>query len=268
MTVRPDAASLGGKVAVVTGAAQGLGAGTAEAFAAFGADLAVCDRDGDGLARTAADVTAMGQRCHSQVLDVRDGDAMAGFLATTASQLGPIDVLVNNAGGTFWAPFADVSPKGQAAVLGLNLASVADIIRTSLPHLADGASVINVTTIEAHRAAPGFAVYAAAKAGVESLTKSLALELSDRRIRVNVLAPDAIPTPGDDVLAAGLHEGGHQDYASKVPLGMGTPDDFAGAAVFLASDLSRWITGTTLHVDGGSHAGSGWQRRSDGTWLP
>lgn len=268
MTIRPEATSLAGRVAVVTGAGAGLGAATAVALAAFGADVALVDRDRGGLTRAADAVEAEGQRCHSAVLDVRDSDAMAAFFAAVAASLGPVDVLVNNAGGTFWSPFADVSSKGQAAVLDLNFTSVANTVRVALPYLRDGASIINVTTIEAHRAAPGFAVYAAAKAAVENLSRSLALELADRRIRVNVLAPDAIPTPGDDALADGLNESGYADYASKVPLGLGHPDDFAGAAVFLAGDLSRWITGTTIHVDGGSRAGSGWHRGLDGRWLP
>ena len=266
MTITRGAASLDGKVAVVTGAAKGLGAAVAEAFAAFGASLALCDRDGEHLEAVAAKVRAAGASCHAEVLDVRDDEAMAAFLQRSVERLGRLDVLMNNAGGTFHSWFADVSPKGEKAVVDLNFTSVATTIRTALPLLNDGASIINVTSIEAHRAAPGFAVYAAMKAAVENLTRSLALELSDRRIRVNVLAPDAIPTPGDDALADELQ--GYEVYGAKIALGVGTADDFAGPAVFLASDLSRWVTGTTIHVDGGSYAGSGWGRTSDGGWVP
>jgi 3-oxoacyl-[acyl-carrier protein] reductase len=266
VTIRPEAASLIGKVAVVTGAAKGLGAAVAEAYGAFGASLALCDRDGPGLEATAGRIRDAGRQCRTEVLDVRDDEAMRGFLERSHAELGPIDVLVNNAGGTFRAWFAEVSPKGHNAVVDLNFTSVANTIRSALPHLRDGASIINVTSIEAHRAAPGFAIYAAMKAAVENLTRSLALELSDRRIRVNVLAPDAIPTPGDDALAEELQS--YDIYGAKIALGIGTPDDFAGPAVFLASDLSRWVTGTTIHVDGGSKAGSGWGRTSDGGWVP
>jgi NAD(P)-dependent dehydrogenase (short-subunit alcohol dehydrogenase family) len=105
------------------------------------------------------------------------------------------------------------------------------------------------------------------KAAVEQLTRTLALELSARRIRVNTVAPDAIATPGDDDLGSsfGLEPGA---YGAKVPLGDGVPDDCAGPIVFLASDLSRFMTGTTLHVDGGTMAASGWTRQPDGTFHP
>jgi NAD(P)-dependent dehydrogenase (short-subunit alcohol dehydrogenase family) len=104
------------------------------------------------------------------------------------------------------------------------------------------------------------------KAAVEQLTRSLALELSPRRIRVNTIAPDAIPTEGDNALAATA--GVMEPYADNVPLGLGAPDDCAAAVIFLASDLSRFMTGTTLHVDGGSNAARGWRRRADGGWNP
>ena len=124
-----------------------------------------------------------------------------------------------------------------------------------------------MTSIEAHRAAPGFGIYAAMKAAVESLTKTLALELAPRRIRVNTIAPDAIPTSGDEVNAEAVGSD-RAAYDKKVPLGWGTVDDCAGPIVFLATDLSAFMSGTTLHVDGGSHAASGWVRRDDGTYEP
>jgi NAD(P)-dependent dehydrogenase (short-subunit alcohol dehydrogenase family) len=130
-----------------------------------------------------------------------------------------------------------------------------------------GGSIINITSIEAHRAAPGFGIYAAMKAAVESLTKTLALELATKGIRVNSVAPDAIPTPGDEQNAEAVATD-REAYGRKVPLGWGEIDDCAGPIVFLASDLSKYVTGTVLHVDGGSHAASGWSRRDDGTYEP
>ncbi len=123
---------------------------------------------------------------------------------------------------------------------------------------ADGhASIVNITSIEAHRAGPGFAIYSAMKAAQVSLTKSLALELGDRHIRVNCVAPDVIPTPGI---------GG--DLPVKTPLPFaGHVDDVAGAVIFLASDLGRFVTGTTIHVDGGNLAAGGWGRAADGSWV-
>jgi 3-oxoacyl-[acyl-carrier protein] reductase len=264
-----SAVSLAGRVAVVTGAAQGIGEATAIALARFGADLAVCDRDEDGLASTASEIEALDRKVVQGVLDVRDGDAVDVFVREIAARFGRVDVLVNNAGGGFHAHVLDVNAKGQRALVDENFTSVTNFVRACVPLMAEGGSIVNVTSIEAFRAAPGFGIYAAMKAAVESLSRTLALELSDRRIRVNTVAPDAIPTPGDATLGEAAHGAGSpQDYGVKVPLGWGTTDDCAGAIVFLASDLSRFVTGTTIHVDGGTMAASGWQRRPDGGWTP
>src|SRR4029077_19672879 len=134
--------------------------------------------------------------------------------------------------------------------------------------MGPGASVVNITSIEASRAAHGFGVYAAMKAAVESLTKTLALELAPRRIRVNAVAPDAMPTPGDELLADAVSQGQRDAYDRKGPLGWGHVDDAAGAVVFFVSDLAGWVRGTVLHTDGGSHAAAGWVRRDDGTYEP
>ena len=266
--IDPEAVALDGKVAVVTGAAKGIGAATAGALARFGADLAICDRDEAGMGTTAADVESTGQRCITGLLDVRDAAAVDAWVAEVAAAFGRIDVLVNNAGGGFYAGFLDVSAKGQASLVDENFTSVTNFVRCCVPLMGDGGSIVNVTSIEASRAAPGFGVYAAMKAAVENLSKTLALELAGRGIRVNVVAPDAIPTPGDEGLADAVSQGDREAYGTKVPLGGGGPDDCAGPIVFLASDLARFVTGTVLHVDGGSHAASGWTRRDDGTYAP
>jgi 3-oxoacyl-[acyl-carrier protein] reductase len=262
VTIRPADLSLAGRRAVVTGAARGIGAASALALAAFGADLAVCDRDEEGLEKTAAEARGMGREVTTGVLDVRDKPAAEAWVAT----LDRVDILVNNAGGTFHAWFADVNDKGQRAIVDENFTSVTTFVRASLPLMPDGGVIINVTSVEAFRAAPGYAIYGAMKAAVEHLTRTLALELSARQIRVATVAPDAIPTPGE----AGLKEAyaAMAPYEEHVPLGLGTPDDCAAAVVFLASDISRFMTGTTLHVDGGTDAARGWRRRGDGGWSP
>jgi NAD(P)-dependent dehydrogenase (short-subunit alcohol dehydrogenase family) len=245
--LEPASVLLTDRVAVVTGAAMGIGRAVAEAFTAFGATVAACDRAADELATLDAPI--------KEVLDVRDGEAVAAFVAS----LDRVDVLVNNAGGTFASPFLDVSAGGQRALVDENFTSVTHFVRTCVPLMSGpgGGSIINVTSIEAHRAGPNFAVYSAMKAAVENLTKSLALELGDRGIRVNCIAPDDIPTPGVGELAV------HTPLPNQ-----GHVDDVAGAAVFLASDLSRFVTGTTIHVDGGNWAAGGWHRRDDGTFSP
>ncbi|MBT37203.1 MAG: short-chain dehydrogenase [Deltaproteobacteria bacterium] len=255
MALDPENARLEGRVVVVTGAAVGIGSAVAEGCARFGADLALCDRDGSGMADTARAVEAAGRRVVTALLDVRDAAAVGEFAREVASGFGHADVLVNNAGGGFQADFLDVSAKGQEALVHENFSSVTHCVRAFVPLIPEaGGSIVNVTSVEAHRAAPGFAVYSAMKAAVANLTKSLALELADRRIRVNCVAPDRIATPGIGPLGEG-----------RTPLPRpGSPDDVAGAVVFLASDLSRFVTGVTLHVDGGTLAAGGWRRARDG----
>jgi NAD(P)-dependent dehydrogenase (short-subunit alcohol dehydrogenase family) len=262
-----DAVSLDGQVALVTGAAKGIGRATALALANFGADVAICDRDVEGMNETASDVKAIGQGCLAREVDVRDADAVNAFVAEIGREMGQIDILVNNAAGTFYAHFFDTNEKGQRMLVEENFTSVTNLVRGCVPLMPDGSSIVNVTSIEAHRAAPGFGVYAAMKAVVESLTKTLALELAPRRIRVNAVAPDAIGTSGDEVNAEAVGTT-RESYDKKVPFGYGDPDACAGPILFLATGLSAFMTGTTLHVDGGSHAASGWARRPDGTYEP
>jgi 3-oxoacyl-[acyl-carrier protein] reductase len=253
--IEPGDALLTGRVALVTGAAAGIGSAIALALARFEADLALCDRDPEGLSSVAKNIEACGRRCETGILDVREPDAVAGWVTSVGETFGRLDVVVNNAGGGFHAPFADLSLKGQDTLIRENFASVTHVVRAALPFMSEGGSIINVTSIEAHRAGPGYAVYSAMKAAVASLTKSLALELGDRFIRVNCIAPDVIPTPGIGELPG----------PPRTPLPRrGDVDDVAGAAVWLAGNLSSFVTGTSIHVDGGNWAAGGWHRSESG----
>jgi 3-oxoacyl-[acyl-carrier protein] reductase len=262
--IGPDSLLLTDRIAIVTGGARGIGRATALAFATLGATVAVCDKLPDELAATTAELEAFGRPVISSLMDVRHPEAVLAFVTDVVEAHGRIDVLVNNAGGGFKSAFTDTSPKGEAALIAENFTQVTSFTRCCVPHMTGGGSVVNVTSIEAHRAGPGFGIYSAMKAGLVSLTKTLALELADQRIRVNAVAPDMIPTPGDEGLVDQVASDG-VGYDQPWPDG-GVPEDVAGAIVFLVSDLARFVTGTTVHVDGGTSAASGWRRGDGGTW--
>ena len=258
MTLSPESVQLDGTVAIVTGAAVGIGRACALALSAFGASVAVCDRDELNLTKCVGEVDVAGGASYPGVLDVRDADAVREWVGAVALEFGHIDVVVNNAGGGFHAEFLDVTDNGQDALVKENFTSVTNFVRAAVPHMpSTGGSIINVTSIEAHRAAPGYAVYSAMKAAVVNLSQTLALELGGRSIRVNCVAPDVIPTPGIG------------DIPVRTPLPRaGDVDDVAGAVLFLANpSLSGFMTGTTLHVDGGNRAAGGWRRGADGTFT-
>ena len=260
----PSAILLTDRVAIVTGAAQGIGEATALALARFGAHVALCDRKEDGLRATARDIESLGRRAHVGVLDVRDEDAAAVFVREVGEQFGAVDILVNNAGGGFWSPFLDVNAKGENALMRENFASVTIFIRHVVPLMINGGSIINITSIEGHRAGPGFAIYSAMKAAVTNLSFSLSMELAERKIRINNIAPDMVPTPGDEGLgeASGAIEFAGIELTSWPETG--SVHDCAAAAVYLASDMSRFMTGAALHIDGGTWAAHGWKRKTGG----
>ena len=264
-----DRASLAGRAAIVTGAGAGIGKGIALGLAAFGARIAVLERDEATGRATAAAIEQAGGQALALPTDVRDAAALERAVAAAAARFGGIEVLVNNVGGTFRAPFLETEEKGWDALVRANLKTVLHGTRAAAPRMiagGRGGSIINIVSIEGERAAPAFAVYAACKAAVISFTRSMALELAPHAIRVNAIAPDICWTEG---LASMVGEGGRERHGSIVPLGRaGTPDDIAGAAVFLASDLAAYVTGVTLPVDGGTHAAAGWYRDPEGEgWL-
>jgi NAD(P)-dependent dehydrogenase (short-subunit alcohol dehydrogenase family) len=254
MAITPSDILLTGRVAIVTGGGTGIGLGIAAGLAAFGAAVAIWERDADSCMAAAQTVGGVGI-----VTDVRDSAQVTAALDRTEAELGTPTILVNNAGGTFASPLLETSENAWDALYRANLRHVLGCTQQTARRVVAagvGGSVISVTSIEGVRAAPGYAAYAAAKAGVINYTKTAAFELAPHGIRVNALAPDVIVTEGLLALSpAGLPEGIGDAIPMRRP---GNVDEIAGAAVFLASDLSSYLTGQTLHVDGGTHAAGGW----------
>jgi len=252
--MNPSSVLLTDRVAVVTGGGAGIGRGIARGLAAFGAKVAIWERDPDTTESAAEEVGGLGIPT-----DVRRSEEVDEALTRTTAELGPVSILVNNAGGVFFSSLLETSENGFDALYRANLKHVIVCTQRAARSMVEtglGGSIINVTSIEGVRAAPGYAAYAAAKAGVINFTKTAALELALHDIRVNALAPDITLTEG---MMAVAPPGSEQTFGLTVPMGRaGHVDEMAGAAVFLAGSMSSYITGQTIHVDGGTQAASGW----------
>jgi NAD(P)-dependent dehydrogenase (short-subunit alcohol dehydrogenase family) len=234
---------LSGRVALVTGGSQGIGAGIARTLVEAGATVVTC-------ARSAVDAPARGTT-HLQC-DVRDPESVDALVAHVVADHGRLDVLVNNAGGAPYALAADASPRFHDRILGLNLAAplvVAQAANRVMQGQESGGSIVNVSSISALRGSPGTAAYGAAKAGVDSLTRSLAMEWAPR-VRVNAINVGLCRTEhtvdhygGDETVAA---------IEATIPLGrMARPEEIGQVAAFLASDLASYVTGACVECHGG-----------------
>lgn len=256
-----------GKTVLVTGGGMGIGRAIAEAFAGAGAQVVIAEIDpARADAAEAAMPSARVIRC-----DVRQRGVGAMLAERIAAETGRLDVLVNNVGHFVHArPFAMLEDAEAEEILDVNLGQVLRMTRAMIPLLrkgAPGSSIINVTSIEAHRGIPYCSVYAAAKWAVTGFTKSLALELGPEGIRVNTIAPETTDTPQvalDSMIPA--ENRAHEER--WIPLGrFGQPADCAGAALYLASPLASWVTGSSINIDGGALAAAGWYRTPQGEWT-
>jgi len=260
-------ALLDGAGAVVTGGANGIGRAICLAFAGHGAEVLAVDVDESGLEVTVA--AAEGSRGEVTALQ---GDVTDPELPTRVAATVDADILVNNV-GHYVRPKMEFAASTEAdweSLRAVNLAHVLSMTRAVLPGMVArerGGSIVNLTTVEAFRGIPGQTVYSAYKAAVGQFTKSLAVELGRHRIRANAVAPDLVETP-QLPFSEWVPPDQRWRWDTWDPLGRpGTPDDVAGAALFLASPWSSYMTGTTLHVDGGTLAAGGWFPRHGGGWT-
>jgi NAD(P)-dependent dehydrogenase (short-subunit alcohol dehydrogenase family) len=244
---------LTGKNAFVTGASRGIGRVIAVALAEAGADVALVARSADGLTDTAEAIGALGRAAYVIPADVTSPEAVTGAVAEAVDRLGQVDVVVNNAGGSnFMVGFRDLRLPGWEKIMRLNLDSAVYVCHAFAPHLLERGrgSVINVASVAGVVASPLLAPYGAAKAGLISLTKSLAVEWAAGGVRVNALCPGWTATDLNRNLWE-HPEAGPATVASVPMRRWAAPEEMAGPAVFLASDASSYVTGHVLMADGG-----------------
>ena len=257
---------LDGQVALVTGGGTGIGLGISQLLAELGAHVVMASRKPANLEAARADIASRGGKVTAVQLDVRDPEQVKAAVDGVAQQLGRIDVLVNNAAGNFYAPSATLSPNAWKSVVEIDLYGTFYCSQAVYPIMAaqGGGRIVSTSMTLHYRGWPMMAHATAAKAGVDALTRTLAVEWAPQRIRVNAIAPGPSPTDGvrkaftppadsgvPDVFAAA--DARMAEYAKKgIPLGRwGSPRDIANMVAFLASPAGDWITGSIFVIDGG-----------------
>jgi NAD(P)-dependent dehydrogenase (short-subunit alcohol dehydrogenase family) len=240
---------LEGRLALITGAGSGIGAAIADAMAAAGARVVAVDIDGAAAERT---VAAIGRGAMSFACDVTDRVGCDRLAVEVRDRIGAISILVNNAGIIRRGTVTETNTRADwDATLAVNLDGPYNMVTAFLDQLRDTkGSIINIGSIQSFVALPNSAAYTTSKGGVRLLTKALAIELSPLGIRVNAIGPGFTATP---LNAKAREDPAYMaNFTNRIPLGrIGTPEDIAGPAVFLASDMARYVTGVTLPVDGG-----------------
>lgn len=270
---------LSDQVAVITGAGGGIGRAIALSFANAGADIVIVDNIIERCEEVAARVRELGRRALPVLTDVCDTDQIYAMVDQAKDTFGRIDILVNNAGGVAPKAFLEQSERSWRKHIDLNLVSVLATTSAVAPVMIEGArggAIINVASIEASRAAPQYAVYAACKAGMLNFTRTLSLELAEHHIRVNAIAPDYTVTPGvrgnvkgpvDESIWWQPTPEQEKATANRIPAGRsGLASECGEAVLFLASTMSSYVNGVVLPVDGGTWASSGWIRNKQGQW--
>lgn len=245
-----------GKTVIVTGGAGGIGGATCRRFASEGAKVAVFDMNLEAAQKVADAIKAAGGQAAAFQCDITSREQVDAAVAGTEAQLGPVDVLVNNAGWDVFKPFVKTNPAEWAKLIDINLTGALHMLHAVLPGMAERKSghIVNVASDAARGGSSGEAVYSACKGGLVALSKTLAREHARHGINVNVVCPG----PTDTALLAGVAEGARdpakliEAFKSAIPMGrLGQPDDLASAIAFFGSDDAAFITGQVISVSGG-----------------
>ncbi|TXS95782.1 SDR family oxidoreductase [Parahaliea maris] len=261
-----------GKVVVVTGGGAGIGRAIAEAFARRGASLAVAEIDRERCDSVRQVLSSSGGEVLVSCRDVTRRDEVDAFMAEVAERFAGIDVLVNNVGDFLGVikPFEFCDDDELDRLYQCNLNSIFRVTRAAIPLLrarGKGGSILAISSIEAFRGIPNCVAYSAFKHAITGFVRSLSLELGPAGLRVNAIAPETTETA--QVRPSELIAEEHQAHIRRwIPLErFGKPEDAAGCALFLASELSGWVTGTTINLDGGALAAAGWYRDPNELWT-
>jgi NAD(P)-dependent dehydrogenase (short-subunit alcohol dehydrogenase family) len=255
---------LKGKVAFVAGGTSGINLGIAKKLAGFGADVAVLSRSADKVKAAAAEIEALGARSIGIAADVRDYDAVAAAVDDVSATLGQLDIVVSGAAGNFVSPAEQLSANGFKAVVDIDLLGTFNVLRASYEHLRKpGASIINISAPQGSQPYPSQAHVCSAKAGVDMLTKTLALEWGPAGVRVNAIAPG--PIEGTEGMARLTPtEESRKRVEQAIPLRRyGTISEIADLAVFLCSDAAQYLSGAVIPCDGGRGLSGPAQYESD-----
>lgn len=233
------------KVCVVTGGGSGIGRAACVRFAAEGGKVCVVDLNEAHGNETVQAITQAGGESIFAKTNVADSPAVQAAIKVTLDKWGKVDVVVNDAAMMTFSPLVDTLEEDWERVMGVNLRSVFLFCKYAVPHMPEGGAIVNISSVHAHETTKNVVPYATSKGGMEAFTRGFSEELADRKIRINCIAPGAVNTPmlwNNPNVKSG---------AEKVEGAIGEPDDIAAAILFLASDEARFITGTTLVVDGG-----------------